>query len=160
MSELKELNPTNIGPPPAPAPQTYWNQETIDLADKLLPKALEGKTKPEIIAYLDDPNNLELVNKLKQFCNQTYYAMNYRQNNIIFCCYQVIWESVGNVRNIDTRNMWNLNYLLFTDPNSWNSSDFIFAVLYCVQTNLRNYLRQTLTSQGLSYCCYTGYTRN
>lgn len=117
---------------------------------------MEGKSKAEIALYLDDPANLNLVDRLKQFCNQTYYAMNYRQLEITYCCYQVIWENVGNIKNIDKRNMWNLNYLLFTYPDAMNTSNFIFAVLYCVKTNLRNYLRQTLTSQGLSYCSYTG----
>jgi hypothetical protein len=138
-----------------PAPQTYWNQETVDLADSLLPTVLNGKSKAEIVAYLNDPANLSLVDRLKQFCNQTYNAQNYRNRGLTYCCYQVIWENVGNVRNIDPRNMWNLNYLMFTDPNAMNSSNFIFAVLYCVKQNLNNYLKQTLTSQGLSYCnCY------
>jgi len=158
--ELKELNPTNIGPPPAPAPQQYWDQGTIDLANKLLPKVLQGKTRPQIIEYLNDPKNYNLVNILKQFCNQTYRAQSYRNRMITYCCYQVLWESVGDIRNIDPRNMWNLNYLMFTDPTGAQSSDFIFAVLYCIKTNFKNILRQDMTAQGLSYCYYTGIAPN
>jgi len=146
----------SIGPTPAPAPQQYWNQETVDLADKLLPTVLNGKTYPEIAVYLDDPANLKLVNLLKQFCNQTYIAQIYRNRGLTYGCFQVWWDSVGNIRQIDPRNMWNLNYLLFTDPMAAASSKFIFAVLYCVKQNLKNFLRQTLTSQGLDFCYYTG----
>jgi len=141
---------------PVDRPQQYWNQQTINLANRLLPKVLEGKNKAEIAAYLDDPNNLSLVDRLKQFCNQTYYCMNYRQLNITYCCYQVIWENVGDVKHIGKRDMWNLNYLMFTNPKALDSSNFIFAVLYVVNENIKNYFRQTMTSQGLSYCRYSG----
>lgn len=141
---------------PKDRPQQYWNQQTIDLADKLLPTVLVGKNKAEIAAYLDDPNNLNLVDRLKQFCNQTYYAQIYRNRGLEYCCYQVIWENVGDIRNIGKRDMWNLNYLMFTDPDALNSSDFIYAVLYCVNQNIKNYFRQTMTSQGLTYCDYSG----
>ena len=146
----------SIGPPPDPAPQQYWNQETVDLADNLLPTELVGKTYEQIMLYLDDPGNLYLVDILKQFCNQTYKAQIYRNRGLMYGCYQVLWNSVGDIKQIDPRNMWNLNYLLFTDPMAATSSNFIFAVLYCVKQNLKNFLRQTLTSQGLDYCYYTG----
>jgi len=141
---------------PINRPQQYANQETIDFADKLLPTILEGKTKLEVVEILDNPENQNLVDLLRQFCNQTYKAQIYRNNGIIYCCYQVKWDSVGKIRNIDPRNMWNLNYLLFTTPDSANLSMFIFAVLYVVKWNLRGFLRQTLNSQGSSYCAYTG----
>jgi photosystem II stability/assembly factor-like uncharacterized protein len=136
----------------ASPPQQYANQETIDLADDLLPTILEGYTKDEVIEILNNPDNQNLVDLLRQFCNQTYKAQIYRNNGQNYCCYQVKWENVGNIKNIDPRNMWNLNYLLFTVPNSGDLSMFIFAVLYVVKWNLKGYLRQTLNSQGLSYC--------
>jgi len=151
---LREVPLTNIYEPYVPPPQQYYDQQTIELADRLLPVELEGKNKLEIALYLD--NFLKLVDILKQFANQTYIAQIYRNRGLTYCCFQVLWESVGDVRNIDPRNMWNLNYLLFTAPNAINTSNFIFAVLYCINQNLRNYLRQTLTAQGLSYCCYSG----
>ena len=135
-------------------PSQYWNQETVDLANNLLPMLLKNKTKIEIALILDNPDNQNLVNILKQFCNQTYKAQIQRNRGLTFGYYQVLWDSVGNVRQIDVRNMCNLNYLLFTDVNAYNSSNFIFAVLYVVNVNLRNYLKQTLNSQGLSYCSY------
>jgi len=150
----------NIGPEQPPAPQQYWNQQTIDLANQLLPLELVGKTRIEIAAYLDDKANYKLVNILKQFCNQTYIAQIYRNGGLTYGCFQVWWDSVGNVRQIDPRNMWNLNYLLFTDPTGGLSSDFIFAVLWCVNINFRNILRQSMTSQGLEYCPYTGFSGN
>jgi hypothetical protein len=141
---------------PVDRPQQYANQETINLANQLLPTILEGKTKLEIVEILEDPENQNLVDLLRQFCNQTYKAQIYRNNGGTYCCYQVKWENIGKIRNIDPRNMWNLNYLLFTTPDSANLSMFIFAVLYVVKWNLRGYLRQTLNSQGYSYCAYTG----
>ena len=141
---------------PTNRPQQYANQGTIDLANELVPTILEGKTKLEIVEILEDPENQNLVDLLRQFCNQTYKAQIYRNNGGTYCCYQVKWENVGKIRNIDPRNMWNLNYLLFTTPDSANLSMFIFAVLYVVKWNIRGYLRQTLNSQGLSYCAYTG----
>ena len=137
-------------------PQQYVNQQTIDLANDLLPTILKGKTKFEIAQILEKPENQNLVDLLRQFCNETYKAQIYRNNDINYCCYQVKWDSVGNIRNIEPRNMWNLNYLLFTVPNSGNLSMFIFAVLYVVKWNLSGYLRQTLNSQGYTYCSYTG----
>ena len=137
-------------------PSQYANQETIDLADNLLPVILEGYTRDEVIVILNMPENQKLVDLLRQFCNQTYKAQIYRNNGGTYCCFQVKWENVGNIRNVDSRNMINLNYLLFTVPNSENLSMFIFAVLYVVKKNLRGYLRQTLNSQGLSYCSYSG----
>lgn len=141
---------------PIPPPEKYWNQETIDLANELLPKILEGKSKKEIAEILMDPTNQDLVDKLRQFCNQTYKAQIYRNRGREYCCFQVKWDNVGNVKNICPRNMWNLNYLLFTDNKGPDVSNFIFAVLYVVKWNLKGYLRQTLNSQGYSYCCYTG----
>jgi hypothetical protein len=141
---------------PINRPQQYANQQTIDLANELLPTILEGKTKLEVVEILENPENQNLVDLLRQFCNQTYKAQIYRNNGITYCCFQVKWNSVGNIKNIDPRNMWNLNYLLFTTPDSANLSMFIFAVLYVVKWNLRGYLRQTLNSQGSSYCPYTG----
>ena len=137
-------------------PQQYANEETIILANDLLPVILEGYTKDEVVEILNKPENQNLVDLLRQFCNQTYKAQIYRNNGGTYCCYQVKWDNVGKIRNIDPRNMWNLNYLLFTTPNSSNLSMFIFAVLYVVKWNLRGYLRQTLNSQGYSYCAYTG----
>ena len=137
-------------------PQQYANEETIILANDLLPVILEGYTKDEVIEILNKPENQNLVDLLRQFCNQTYKAQIYRNNGGTYCCYQVKWENVGKIRNIDSRNMWNLNYLLFTTPDSANLSMFVFAVLYVVKWNLRGYLRQTLNSQGYSYCAYTG----
>lgn len=141
---------------PCNRPQQYWNQETVDLANQLLPKILEGKTKKEIAEILMDPANQDLVDKLRQFCNQTYKAQIYRNRGREFCCFQVKWENVGNVTNVCPRNMWNLNYLMFVGPNGADASNFIFAVLYVVKWNLRGYLRQTLNSQGYAYCKYTG----
>ena len=137
-------------------PQQYANEETIILANDLLPVILEGYTKDEVVEILNKPENQNLVDLLRQFCNQTYKAQIYRNNGGTYCCYQVKWDNVGKIRNIDPRNMWNLNYLLFTTPNSSNLSMFIFAVLYVVKWNLRGYLRQTLNPQGYSYCSYTG----
>jgi hypothetical protein len=137
-------------------PQQYANEETIILANDLLPVILEGYTKEEVVEILNKPENQNLVDLLRQFCNQTYKAQIYRNNGGTYCCYQVKWDNVGKIRNIDPRNMWNLNYLLFTTPDSANLSMFIFAVLYVVKWNLRGYLRQTLNSQGSSYCAYTG----
>ena len=137
-------------------PQQYANEETIILANDLLPVILEGYTKDEVVEILNKPENQNLVDLLRQFCNQTYKAQIYRNNGGTYCCYQVKWDNVGKIRNIDPRNMWNLNYLLFTTPNSSNLSMFIFAVLYVLKWNLRGYLRQTLNSQGYSYCAYTG----
>ena len=137
-------------------PQQYANEETIILANDLLPVILEGYTKDEVVEILNKPENQNLVDLLRQFCNQTYKAQIYRNNGGTYCCYQVKWDNVGKIRNIDPRNMWNLNYLLFTTPNSSNLSMFIFAVLYVVKWNLRGYLRQTLNSQGYSYCAYNG----
>jgi hypothetical protein len=141
---------------PTDRPQQYANQETIELANELLPTILKGKTKLEIALILEKPENQNLVDLLRQFCNQTYKAQIYRNNDITYCCYQVKWDSVGNIRNIEPRNMWNLNYLLFTTPDSANLSKFIFAVLYVVKWNLRGYLRQTLNAQGYAYCEYNG----
>ena len=141
---------------PMNRPQQYWNQETVDLADLLLPKILLNKTKEEIAAILEEPKNQPLVDQLRQFCNETYKAQIYRNRGRIYCCFQVKWENVGNVQNIGPREMWNLNYLMFTSKNPADSSNFIFAVLYVVKWNLRGYLRQTLTSQGYTFCKYTG----
>lgn len=141
---------------PVNRPQQYANKQTIELADCLLPTILKGKTKFEIAQILEKPENQNLVDLLRQFCNQTYKAQIYRNNEITYCCYLVKWDSVGKIRNIEPRNMWNLNYLLFTTPDSANLSMFIFAVLYVVKWNLRGYLRQTLNAQGSAYCAYTG----
>jgi hypothetical protein len=146
----------SIQPIQPPAPQQYWNEETVKLADLLLPSELQGKNKAEIVQYLDNPINQPLVDLLRQFCNQTYRAQIYRNRGLIYCCFQVKWKNVGDITNIDPRNMWNLNYLMFTIPNGAELSNFIFAVLYVVQWNLKGYLLQTLNSQGLSYCYYTG----
>jgi len=74
---------------PTNRPQQYANQETIDFADKLLPTILEGKTKLEVVEILDNPENQNLVDLLRQFCNQTYKAQIYRNNALTYCCYQV-----------------------------------------------------------------------
>jgi hypothetical protein len=145
-----------ISTEPINGPQQYANQETIVLADKLLPTILKCKSKFEIAQILEKPENQNLVDLLRQFCNQTYKAQIYRNNDITYCCYQVKWENVGNIRNIEPRNMWNLNYLLFTTPDSVNLSMFIFAVMYVIKWNLRGFLRQTLNTKGSSYCSYTG----
>jgi hypothetical protein len=141
---------------PTNRPQQYANQQTIDLANDLLPTILKGKTKLEIAVILEKPENQNLVDLLRQFCNETYKAQIYRNNDITYCCFQVKWDSVGKIRNIEPRNMWNLNYLLFTTPDSANLSRFIFTVLYVVKWNLRGYLRQTLNEQGYAYCEYSG----
>ena len=137
-------------------PQQYANQQTIDLANDLLPTILKGKTKFEIAQILEKPENQNLVDLLRQFCNETYKAQIYRNNDITYCCYQVKWDNVGKIRNIEPRNMWNLNYLLFTTPDSFNLSMFIFAVIYVVKWNLKGYERQGLNTSGASYCPYTG----
>lgn len=143
---------SHYDPPP---PQTYANAQTVLLADQLLPLVLVGKTKAQIVEYLTtlEPPNQLLVDQLRQFCNYTYrYQINRNRGLNTLCNYQILWENVGSIPSIDPRNMWNMNYLLFTIPDSGDLSNFIFAVLYVVKWNLNNYLDQTLLSQGLSYC--------
>jgi len=142
----------NPGPDYPPIPEKYANTETVVLADLLLPTILAGKTKPEIVAILTDPVNQNLVDLLRQFCNQTYWAQITRNRGLTYCCYTVLWDNVGKIPFILPRSMWNLNYLLFTVPNSENLSNFIFAVLYVVKWNLNNYFIQGMQSQGLSVC--------
>jgi len=143
---------SHYDPPP---PQTYANAQTVLLADQLLPLVLVGKTKAQIVEYLTtlEPPNQLLVDQLRQFCNYTYrYQINRNRGLNTLCNYQILWQNVGSISSIDPRNMWNMNYLLFTIPDSGDLSNFIFAVLYVVKWNLNNYLDQTLLSQGLSYC--------
>jgi hypothetical protein len=70
---------------PTDRPQQYANQETIELANELLPTILKGKTKLEIALILEKPENQNLVDLLRQFCNQTYKAQIYRNNDITYC---------------------------------------------------------------------------
>ncbi len=132
-------------------PSRYWNQQTVDLADDLLPMILAGKTDDEIVVILDDPVNQHLVDILRSFCNQTYRIQINVNRGLNVCCYIVKWENVGGVNLVDPRNMSNLNYLMFSNGGE-ERSKFIFAVLHVVRMNLRGYLQQTLNSQGLTYC--------
>lgn len=128
----------------------YWTPETVALADKLLPTVLVGKSNLEIAEYLD--NDEVLRSLLNQFSNMTYKATIARQQGRDFGCFQVYWENVGGIKHICFKEMWQLNYLLYVPPNSWELSQFVYAVLYVVQRNLNGYLKQTMVSQGLNYC--------
>ena len=132
-------------------PSRYWDQDTVNLADDLLPTILSGKSEREIMIILDNPVNQPLVDILRSFCNQTYKIQININRSLNVCCYNVGWENVGNILLVDPRNMSNLNYLMFSNGAA-EKSKFIFAVLYVVKVNLRGYLQQTLQSQGLKYC--------
>jgi len=132
-------------------PSRYWNQQTVDLADDLLPTILAGETEEEIVVILDDPVNQPLVDILRSFCNQTYRVQINVNRGLNVCCYSVGWENVGAVSLVDPRNMSNLNYLIFSNGGE-ERSKFVFSVLHVVRVNLRGYLHQTLNSQGLTYC--------
>lgn len=145
---------TPIGPQSlCTPPQSYANQGTIDLANALLPTILQGKNKAQIVAILTDPANQGLVDLLRQFCNQTYrFQINRNRGLNTLCCCVIQWANVGNLRWVQARDMWNMNYLFFTYPGASDLSNFVFAVLYVVKWNLNNYLDQTLGSQGLTFC--------
>jgi hypothetical protein len=128
----------------------YWTPETVVLANNLLPTVLVGKTNKEIMEYLDGDEVLR--SKLNQFSNQTYKALIARQQGRNFGCFQVDWENVGGITHLCFKEMWQLNYLLYVPEDSWELSQFIFAVLYVVKRNLNGYLKQTLVSQGLDFC--------
>ena len=128
----------------------YWTPDTVLLADNLLPTVLVGKTNAEIAVYLDGDEVLR--SQLNQFSNLTYKALIARQQGRNFGCFQVYWENVGGIKHICFKEMWQLNYLLYVPEDSWELSQFVFAVLYVVKRNLNGYLKQTMVSQGLDFC--------
>jgi len=128
----------------------YWTPDTVILANQLLPSVLVGKSKQEIMVYLD---NDEIIRSLlNQFSNETYKSLIYKQQGRNFNCFQIKWENVGGINHLCFKEMTQLNYLLYTAPNPEELSDFCFAVLYVVKRNLKGYLQQTLQSQGLDFC--------
>lgn len=141
----------NILPLHLPLPSRYWDQDTVNLADDLLPIILFEKSEAEIAIILDNPINQPLVDILRSFCNQTYKIQININRGLNVCCYNVVWENVGNIVLVDPRNMSNLNYLMFSNE-AYKKSKFIFAVLYVVKVNLKGYLQQTLNAQGFEYC--------
>jgi len=125
----------------------YFNDSTIQLANKLLPNKLKGKSPKEIQNILQ--NNYNLFKQLGHFAVKTSYYKDLRQSGLQGCNYKVTWKSVGKVKEVTPEQMINLNYFIYTYPNN---NAFAYSVYYSSGLNYNYYFQQAQTAVGRTTC--------
>jgi len=124
----------------------YVNNDTILLANSLLPVSLVGLTKNQIKNKINSDYNL--FKTLGHFSVRTEQYKKYRQNGMDFPKYKVNWKNISNKKSLEPFEMINLNYLIYTYPNASNLSSFAFAVNYASGLNYNYYFQQAQSSEG------------
>ena len=128
----------------------FWTPATIRLANNLLPKELENKTKAQIKKILIDNNDLRAA--LNGFATQTNTTKTYRQRRRFYGKYKLPWKSVGDIKNVTSDNMILLNYLIFVPENADDLSIFCYAVKESVALTYYVFFRKSMISEGRSFC--------
>ena len=124
----------------------YVNNDTIILANSLLPVSLSGLTKKQIQDKIKSDYNLFRI--LGHFSVRTEQYKRYRQNGMNFPKYKVNWQNVGGKKSLEPFEMINLNYLIYTYPNAGNLSPFAYAINYASGLNYNYYFQQAQKSEG------------
>jgi hypothetical protein len=110
--------------------QKYYEENTIILADKMLPIELKDKTNLEIFQYLtnDDNINQTLRAKLNYFNNEANRAKEVRQEGKLYCCFKIPWITTSGITYLSQQDIILLNYFIETNPKSPFISQFALAV--------------------------------
>ena len=110
--------------------QKYYEENTIILANKMLPIELENKTDREIFEYLTDKNNINqtLRAKLNYFNNEANRAKEARQEGRLYCCFKIPWLTSSGLKYLSQQDIILLNYFIETNPKSPFISQFALSV--------------------------------
>lgn len=110
--------------------QKYYDNNTIILANDMLPVELENKTDREIFEYLTNDNveNQTLRAKLSYFNDESNRAKEARQQGRLYCCFRAPWKTISGREYLSQQDAILINYFITTNPKSAQISQFALAV--------------------------------
>ena len=124
----------------------YFDQKTVILSHDLLPNELIGLNKEQIMEKINTDYNLFI--KLGHFSVMSEKYKKYNQEGMSSCKFKVTWNNSKNIKSLSLMEMCNLNYYIFTYPNSASISPFAFAVKYAIGLNYNYKYQQYMKSTG------------
>jgi hypothetical protein len=124
----------------------YFDQDTVNLCNNLLPTKLAGKTNKEIKNMITTDYNL--FKTLGHFSVRTEQYKSYRQRGMDTCNYQVNWKNEGGIKSLSQMQMINLNYYIYTFPNAVKLCPFAFSVQFASGLNYNYQFQQAQASEG------------